>query len=131
MINGNKRIPGVARLLYASDEKPGISRRRAGSGFVYLDRRGQRVTGAATLARIRALAVPPAWRSVWICPNAMGHLQATGRDARGRKQYRYHGERRRLRERVKYVRVLDLAEHLPAIPRRVSRDLRRRGLSQD
>jgi DNA topoisomerase-1 len=130
MING-KRIPGVARLVYVSDEMPGISRRRAGAGFVYLDRRGQRVAGAAPLARIRALAVPPAWRSVWICPNSMGHLQATGRDARGRKQYRYHEEWRRLRDRMKYDRVLDLAEHLPAIRRRVSRDLRRRGLSRD
>ena len=120
MIKG-KRIPGVARVVYVSDEAPGISRRRAGAGFVYLDQRGQRVAGAATLARIRALAVPPAWRNVWICPNAMGHLQATGRDARGRKQYRYHEEWRRLRDRMKYDHVLDLAEHLPAIRRRVSR----------
>jgi DNA topoisomerase IB len=73
----------------------------------------------------------PAWRSVWICPNAMGHLQATGRDARGRKQYRYHEEWRRLRDRMKYDHVLDLAEYLPAIRRRVSRDLHGRGLSRD
>src|SRR5947208_2380312 len=116
-MNNGKRIPGVPRLVYVSDEIPGISRRRAGAGFAYLDQRGQRVAGPATLARIRALAVPPAWRNVWICPNAMGHLQATGRDARGRKQYRYHEEWRRLRDRMKYGRVLDLAEHLPAIRR--------------
>jgi DNA topoisomerase-1 len=130
MIDGRKTAR-TARLTYVSDEAPGIRRRRAGSGFVYLDRRGQRVSSATTLARIRSLAVPPAWTNVWICPTPAGHLQATGRDARGRKQYRYHDEWRTLRDRMKYDHVLRLAEHLPAIRARVERDLRRRGLSRD
>jgi DNA topoisomerase I len=130
MIDG-KKTARTARLTYVSDEAPGIRRRRAGSGFVYLDRRGHRVSSATTLARIRSLAVPPAWSHVWICPTPVGHLQATGRDARGRKQYRYHDEWRALRDRMKYDHVLRLAEHLPAIRARVDRDLRRRGLSRD
>jgi DNA topoisomerase I len=130
MIDG-KKTARTARLTYVSDEAPGIRRRRAGSGFVYLDRRGHRVSSVTTLARIRSLAVPPAWTNVWICPTPVGHLQATGRDARGRKQYRYHDEWRALRDRMKYDHVLRLAEHLPAIRARVDRDLRRRGLSRD
>jgi DNA topoisomerase-1 len=130
MIDGRKTAR-TARLTYVSDEAPGIRRRRAGSGFVYLDRRGNRVSSATTLARIRSLAVPPAWTNVWISPTPAGHLQATGRDARGRKQYRYHDEWRALRDRMKYDHVLRLAEHLPAIRARVERDLRRRGLSRD
>jgi DNA topoisomerase-1 len=130
MIDG-KKTARTARLTYVSDEASGIRRRRAGSGFVYLDRRGHRVSSATTLARIRSLAVPPAWTNVWICPTPVGHLQATGRDARGRKQYRYHDEWRALRDRMKYDHVLRLAEHLPAIRARVDRDLRRRGLSRD
>jgi DNA topoisomerase-1 len=130
MIDG-KKTARTARLTYVSDEVSGIRRRRAGSGFVYLDRRGHRVSNGTTLARIRALAVPPAWTNVWICPTPAGHLQATGRDARGRKQYRYHDEWRALRDRMKYDHVLRLAEHLPAIRARVERDLRRRGLSRD
>src|SRR6476660_818484 len=77
-------------LVYVSDQDPGLSRRKSGDGFRYLDPRGRAVRDAATLQRVRALAIPPAYREVWICPRANGHLQATGRDARGRKQYRYH-----------------------------------------
>src|SRR5262245_27880086 len=130
MIDGQKTARR-ARLTYVSDETAGIRRRRAGSGFVYLDRRGHRVENGRTLARIRSLAVPPAWTDVWICPISTGHLQATGRDARGRKQYRYHDEWRTIRDRMKYDHVLRLAEHLPAIRARVDRDLRRRGVSRD
>jgi len=79
-----------AGLRYVSDAAPGLRRRKAGKGFVYFDGNGRRVRDAATLARIRALAIPPAYLDVWICKDARGHLQATGRDARGRKQYRYH-----------------------------------------
>jgi DNA topoisomerase-1 len=131
MVIDGRRTARAARLLYVSDDTRGITRRRAGTGFVYLDRSGSRITSPQTLARIRALAVPPAWTRVWICPNAMGHLQATGRDARGRKQYLYHDEWRALRDRLKFDHVLDLAERLPAIRDRVDRDLRRRGLSRD
>src|SRR5213595_653918 len=130
MVDG-RRAARAARLLYVSDDSAGITRRRAGKGFVYLDRSGRPISAPTTLARIRALAVPPAWTRVWICPNTMGHLQATGRDARGRKQYLYHDEWRSLRDRLKFDHVLDLAERLPAIRERVARDLRRRGLSRD
>jgi DNA topoisomerase I len=130
MIDGRKAAR-AARLIYVSDDAKGITRRRAGSGFVYLDQRGNRIASPQTLARIRALAIPPAWTRVWICPNPMGHLQATGRDARGRKQYLYHDEWRSLRDRLKFDHVLDLAEVLPLIRERVDRDLRRRGLSRD
>ena len=129
-IDGRKSAR-AARLVYVSDDSAGITRRRAGTGFVYLDRRGTRISSPQTLARIRALAVPPAWTRVWISPNAMGHLQATGRDARGRKQYLYHDEWRSLRDRLKFDHVLDLADRLPVIRERVDRDLRRRGLSRD
>src|ERR1700748_1632421 len=88
-------------------------------------------TGLAGLARIRALAVPPAWTDVWICPHAEGHLQATGRDARGRKQYRYHPRWREVRDEVKYGRMLAFAAALPAIRARVDRDLRRSGLARE
>src|ERR1700759_4905245 len=82
----------AAGLKYVDDRRPGIRRHRKGSGFSYTDAHGRLVREAATLRRIRALAIPPAWRDVWICPSAQGHIQATGRDARGRKQYRYHAQ---------------------------------------
>ena len=130
MVDGRKAAR-AARLVYVSDDSAGITRRRAGKGFIYLDRGGRRISAPATLARIRGLAVPPAWTRVWICPNTLGHLQATGRDARGRKQYLYHDGWRSLRDRLKFDHVLDLAERLPAIRERVARDLRRRGLPRD
>lgn len=113
----------MAGLRYSSDEGPGISRRRAGSGFAYLDARGRPVRDASTLSRIRTLAIPPAWRDVWISPHASGHLQATGRDARGRKQYRYHTRWRTTRDEAKYDRLLAFARVLPVIRRRTRRDL--------
>jgi DNA topoisomerase IB len=120
-----------AGLRYVCDGRPGISRRRRGRGFAYLDRDGAPVTDERTLARIRALAVPPAWSDVWICPMENGHLQATGRDARGRKQYRYHARWREAREEAKYDRMLDFGRALPRIRRRAARDLRRRGLPRE
>src|SRR5438874_8440034 len=96
----------AANLLYVSDDGPGIVRRRCGKGFRYLGPDGQPIRAPAELARMRALALPPAWRDVWICPDANGHLQATGRDARGRKQYRYHPRWRKVRDEAKYERVL-------------------------
>jgi DNA topoisomerase-1 len=120
-----------ANLRYVSDAEPGIDRRRAGSGFVYAGPDGRRVGDRHTLARIRALAIPPAWRDVWICPRADGHIQAVGRDARGRKQYRYHADWRQVRDATKYDRMIPFARRLPAIRRRVTADLRRTGLSRE
>jgi DNA topoisomerase-1 len=125
---------GAARaggLRYVTDVRPGISRRRAGRGFTYEDSQGRRVTDRDELARIRALAVPPAWVDVWICPDPLGHIQATGRDARGRKQYRYHPEWRVLRDETKYERIVAFGEALPSIRERTERDLALPGLPRD
>ena len=110
---------------------PGIARRRVGSGFRYHDADGAAVRDEATLKRIRALAIPPAWEKVWICPRDDGHLQATGRDARGRKQYRYHPRWREVRDDTKYGRMLAFARALPRIRRRVRQDLALPGLPRD
>jgi DNA topoisomerase-1 len=130
----NRTIPGptaVPGLRYMGDGVPGLRRRRAGPGFVYLDADGKRVDDPETLARIRGLAVPPAWTDVWICPASNGHLQATGRDARGRKQYRYHDKWRTVRDETKFDRLVDFAKALTAIRRRVQRDLAREGLPRE
>jgi len=113
-------LPG---LVHVADDAPGIRRRRCGRGFAYRHDDGRPVRDAATLARIRALAIPPAWREVWICPDPRGHLQATGRDARGRKQYRYHPEWTRRRGAGKFERIVAFGQALPALRRRLRRDL--------
>jgi DNA topoisomerase-1 len=118
-------------LRYTSDCEAGIRRRRAGRGFVYLAASGGQVRDEATLARIRALAVPPAWTDVWICCDPAGHLQATGRDARGRKQYRYHEAWRAARDREKFDGLLEFGEALPAVRRRIDLDLRRADVSRE
>ena len=120
-----------AGLRYVSDTMPGIRRRRAGQGFIYLTPGGRRVRDRRDLARIRAIVIPPAWADVWICARADGHLQAVGRDARGRKQYRYHARWHTVRDRTKYDRMLDFARALPRIRRRVRRDMRRPGLPRE
>lgn len=118
----------VAGLVHVSDDMPGISRRRSGTGFSYRDATGAVIRDQRVLARIRALAIPPAWRDVWICANPRGHLQATGRDARGRKQYRYHPRFRAFRDSAKFEHMLDFAASLPRIRARVDADMGRRGL---
>ena len=120
-----------AGLRYVSDTNPGIRRQRRGSGFVYFDAANQRVTKADQLNRIKRLAVPPAWRRVWISPREDAHLQATGRDAKGRKQYRYHPEWRTVREETKYHRVIAFAEALPKIRKRIEEDLRTSSLCKE
>lgn len=117
-------------LRYTTDHEPGLKRVKRGGGFVYLRADGSRVTESAHLARIRSLAIPPAYNNVWICANPQGHLQATGRDARGRKQYRYHPRWRVHRDATKFDRMLDFGRALPRIRRRVASDLRARGLPQ-
>ena len=119
-----------AGLVYTSDERPGITRKKRGKSFVYaLD--GRTIKDRDVLARIRSLVIPPAWTDVWICPNPRGHLQATGRDARGRKQYRYHPKWRTVRDMTKYERLISFAQALPAIRRRTHADLRRDGLPRE
>jgi DNA topoisomerase-1 len=121
----------AAGLRYVTDATPGIARQRAGTGFRYSGAGGRAMRDGDTLARIRALAIPPAWRDVWICPRDDGHLQATGRDARGRKQYRYHSRWREIRDETKYDRMAAFARALPRIRRRVSQDLALPGLPRD
>jgi DNA topoisomerase I len=120
-----------AGLRYVSDSMPGIRRRRAGKGFTYLDSNGRRIADRATLARIRSLAVPPAYSDVWISPHPNGHIQATGRDARGRKQYRYHPRWREIRDETKFGRMLAFSAALPRIRQRVEQDLSRPGLPRE
>ena len=114
-----------------TEGRPGLRRHRAGRGFVYRDAAGRRVRDGATLARIRALAIPPAWTEVWIAPSPHGHIQALGRDARGRKQYRYHARWREVRDATKYTRMLAFARALPRIRARLRTDLARPGLPRD
>lgn len=118
-------------LVFVGDDMPGITRRRSGTGFSYRDPDGKPVKDKATLARIRALAIPPAYTDVWICPLANGHLQATGRDAKGRKQYRYHADFRAERDRSKYGHVIEFARALPKIRETVRSDMARRGLPRE
>jgi DNA topoisomerase-1 len=121
----------AAGLRYVSDTTPGIRRRRAGTGFSYAGPDGRVVRDKATLARIRSLAIPPAYTDVWICPIANGHLQATGRDARGRKQYRYHPRWREVRDETKFGRMLAFSEALPRLRKRVEEDLSKSGLPRE
>jgi DNA topoisomerase-1 len=121
----------MANLRYVSDERTGIRRHRAGKGFRYLNGGGRAVAEPETLSRIRALAIPPAWREVWICPREDGHIQATGRDARGRKQYRYHHRWQEVRDQTKFTRMAAFGAALPRIRRRVRRDLAAPGLTRE
>ena len=121
----------AAGLRYTTDSRPGITRKRRGSGFVYFTPEGKPFRSPDELARIRSLVVPPAWTSVWICPDALGHLQATGRDARGRKQHRYHPKWRQVRDETKYYRMLAFAQALPSVRRRTQSDLARAGLPRE
>src|SRR5712691_6534722 len=120
-----------AGLRYVSDAMPGFRRRRAGKGFTYLDPDGRRITDRTTLARIRSLAIPPAYTGVWISPYTNGHIQATGRDARGRKQYRYHSRWREVRDETKFGRMLAFSDSLPRIRKRIEQDLSRPGLPRE
>ena len=121
----------AAGLRYVHDDRPGIRREPAGDGFRYLDAKGEAVEDETTLKRIKSLAIPPAWTDVWICPQANGHLQATGRDARGRKQYRYHPKWREVRDEVKYERMIKFGKALPQIRKEVDRALSLPGLPRE
>jgi DNA topoisomerase-1 len=121
----------AGRLRYVTDNMPGIRRRKRGMGFVYITADGTIVRDADELRRFKSLAIPPAWRDVWICPLGHGHLQATGRDAKGRKQHRYHARWREVREENKYERMLAFAKKLPAIRDKVAQDLVLAGLPRE
>lgn len=120
-----------AGLRYVDDSRPGLTRKKSGTGFRFLDEKGATIRDKALIARIKALAIPPAYTDVWICREANGHIQATGRDDRGRKQYRYHPEFRQAREATKFHRITAFAHALPGIRERIDRDMGRRGLPRE
>ncbi|HSU18210.1 MAG TPA: DNA topoisomerase IB [Acidobacteriaceae bacterium] len=126
-----KESAQAAGLRYVTDARPGIRRIRAGRGFRYVDPAGKTIKDLETLRRIRSLVIPPAWVGVWICPTPNGHLQATGRDARGRKQSRYHPKWREVRDETKYERMVLFAQALPVIRARVKEDLAKQGLPRE
>ena len=121
----------LAHLKYVSETGPGILRKKSGTGFRYLHADGRPVRDKDELARIQALVIPPAWTSVWICPDPNGHIQAAGRDARGRKQYRYHARYRQVRDRVKFERLPAFCALLPKIRQHIDRDLAKSGLPRE
>ena len=120
----HRKSAARAGLRYVTDGVAGISRRRSGKGWIYHAPNGARIRNPAMRQRLNALAIPPAWTDVWICPDPDGHIQATARDARGRKQYRYHPSYREARDRSKFRRMLEFSEALPLLRERVERDLR-------
>lgn len=120
-----------AGLRYVNDDDPGISRKKSGKKFLYFDPSGKKVTDEKTLRRIKSLVIPPAWKDVWICTKPNGHLQATGIDARGRKQYRYHPKWREVRDATKYDRMIAFGYALPKIRARVAKDMAREGMPKE
>src|SRR5206468_3156187 len=125
-----RKAATLAGLHYVTDGFAGIRRRRSGTGWIYYTPNGSRIRDPDTRKRLNALAIPPAWTDVWICPDPNGHIQATARDARGRKQYRYHPSYREARDRSKFRRMLEFSEVLPALRERIERDLRAPDLSR-
>ena len=122
----------AAGLHYVHDRDPGYTRKRAGKkAFAYFDPRGRKVTDKKLVARFAALKIPPAWEGVWICTRANGHLQCTGRDARGRKQYLYHANWRSFRDQTKYTKMISFGEKLPCVRRRLKKDLSLPGMPRD
>jgi len=120
-----------AGLVYVNDTEPGFSRCKSGKGWSYRDAKGQRITDKAVIERINKIGIPPAYTDVWICADANGHIQATGRDAKGRKQYRYHERFREVRDSTKYEHMLTFAQVLPDIRQRIDEDMGRRGLPRE
>lgn len=133
-MEGNPAVVEAAEdagLRYVSDSAPGITRHRSGKGFIYRDSHGDRVADPKVLDRINSLAIPPAYERVWICADPKGHLQATGIDARGRKQYRYHDRFREVRDENKFMRLPAFGQHLSRLRKQADRDLRRQGLPKE
>lgn len=121
----------AAKLVYVSDTMPGIRRQRADDRFIYLDPKGSEVVDEETLARIRSMALPPAWENVWISPRANGHLQATGIDTKNRKQYRYHANWNAIRSETKFFRMVAFGEALPKLRTQLDKDLKQRDLTRE
>src|SRR5437868_6301148 len=129
--NGSVAAARSVGLVYSSDQRPGITRTKRGKSVIYLDPRDKPVRDQRTLKRIASLVIPPAWTDVWICRDARGHIQAVGRDQRGRKQYRYHPRYREVRDETKYEKMIAFVRALPYIRARVRRDLAKSGLPRE
>jgi DNA topoisomerase I len=125
------RAAKAAKLIYVTDAMPGIGRQQQGDHFIYLDSKGEEISDEDTLARIRKMALPPAWQNVWICALANGHLQATGIDTKGRKQYRYHVNWNAIRSETKFFRMIAFGEKLPYLRERLEKDLKKTQLSRE
>jgi DNA topoisomerase I len=130
-VNGSAEAAKEAGLHYISEDRPGYTRRANKGDFIYLDTEGKKIRDEQRLLRIKRLAIPPAWTDVWICPSPTGHIQATGRDARRRKQYRYHERWREIRDENKFARLADFATALPKIRKRVDHDIKLAGLPRE
>jgi DNA topoisomerase-1 len=120
-----------AGLVYVDDQSLGLTRRKSGKGWSYREATGAKISGKAVIERINRIGIPPAYTDVWICSDERGHIQATGRDAKGRKQYRYHERFREVRDSTKYEHMLTFAEVLPGIRERIDADMARRGLPRE
>lgn len=131
VIDDPQRSAREAGLRYVQDNRPGYTRKRAGRGFVYYDTKGNRITEPGELQRFRSLVLPPAWKDVWICPSPSGHIQATARDAKGRKQYRYHPSWNVVRNQTKFNRMIVFGEKLPLIREHASQQLSLRGMPRN
>jgi len=127
----NAPVVRAASLRYVTDDGAGMSRRRIGKRFAYFDPAGRRVRNPEVIARLNSLAIPPAYSNVWICPDPDGHIQATARDARGRKQYRYHPRWREVRDATKFERMLEFGKALPRIRKQVEADLAQPGMPRE
>ncbi len=125
------KVAKAARLNYVNDSQPGISRRQKHDHFIYLNPKGEEVTDEASLARIRKMALPPAWQNVWICAKPNGHLQATGIDTKGRKQYRYHANWNAIRSETKFFRMIAFGEKLPLLRKQLETDLKQPSLTRE
>src|SRR5213595_3553333 len=130
-VNNPAAAANDAGLYYVNDNRVGYRRKANGNGFEYLDTEAKRIRDEQRLLRIKRLTIPPAWTDVWICPRGRGHIQATGRDARGRKQYRYHERWRETRDAGKFDRLIAFGRALPHLRARVEKDLTLRGLPRD
>jgi DNA topoisomerase-1 len=131
VVENNIRAANEAGLVYVTDESPGIHRRKSGGGFAYVDDKGKTIKDPLTIHRIKSLAIPPAYHDVWICANPRGHIQAVGRDDRGRKQYRYHEKWRELRDENKYGKMIAFAKALPRIRQATARHVKLPGLPRE
>jgi DNA topoisomerase-1 len=131
LVNDPVKAAKAVKLVYVNDSAPGIHRQRSGDHFVYEDSKGHKIDDEETVSRIKKMVLPPAWENVWICAKPNGHLQATGLDTKGRKQYRYHANWNAIRSETKFFRMIAFGEQLPDLRARIEKDLKNRELTKE